>query len=567
MRKSFITSLLVLTCIFNNTEVLSAPKRGSRRASSTKKTTISGTYNNKTKTFTQTNISSNVSTTNTTSSTIACGTPASSDNIIAKRLCANAYSEALGKYCTATTCTSALKVAMSMNFGIPLLKNISVDVNGTSCTADNLDKFCSNFADELVSGLWPLYSAQAVRERKTCNFAKAKFNSAQDCFNYVLSEKNNSGLNNLISTSKQTEIDKGIEERCGKDAIIANYNKISIDEWTSSDEDLFFNNTSNAISDIKGIGSNKKLSSSVATQFANVGVANWNIIGKVGNFLDGTWDLKSSSYPRELTVLVNTFITDGETSCGSSFKTDMQDTTFALVDKQSNLEREVAKKGLLKGLYDYSLNQASVFMGEDWAQQKKNDGIIISVQKALDKGKNDILYTSQNKTINTIINSCSSYTETEFKNQKNTILTKIETALSNIEKHKHIQSVFMNSYKSISEDLTTLKTALKSDVEIPTYSFTEESSKDEIKTAIENIKIIIDKLNKTNYICEDGFKPEIDEENITYSITGYKKPTNWDNINTIKALFKSNAVNLIDENNVNNLSDIKEILTIIKNFK
>lgn len=186
-----------------NTEGFSATRRSAttnrKRVATTTKTNISGTYNTTTGTYTPSNsttITTTSSSTQTQSTNMTCGTPATTDNVIAKRLCASAYSDALDLYCKNTTCTSAIKVAMNMNFGIPLLngqnedkKTVSIDVNGTECKADNLDKFCSNFAEELVSGLWPLYSDQAKRERKTCNFAKAKFNAAQECFTYILSEK------------------------------------------------------------------------------------------------------------------------------------------------------------------------------------------------------------------------------------------------------------------------------------------------------------------------------------------------------------------------------------------
>ena len=511
MRKFFITSIILSSAIITS-QVFSAPKRSlnnKKRAVSVRKNNISGTYNSQTNTYTPSSTNLNIikETPTETSTPTTCGIPASTDDVIAKRLCATAYSKALSKYCNNTSCKSAIKVAMEMNFGIPLLKDISIDVNGTSCSADNLDKFCSNFADELVSALWSLYSDQAIRERKNCNFAKAKFTSAQDCFNYILAEKNNSGLNNFFSTSKQTELDKGIEKRCGKDAIINNYKKITIDDWNESDENLFFNSATNTTSNIVGIGSNKQLSSNVATQFANIGTQNWNITAKIGNFLDGTWDLKTATYPRDLTVLVNTFITEGETTCGTSFKTDMQDTTFSITNKQSNLEREIAKKGILKGLFDYGINQASAIMGEDWAQQQKNDGIVLSIQKALDKGKNDILYTSQEEQLKNILNKCSSYTESEFKQEVDNILANISNALSNIEKHKHIQNAFINSYASIRSNLTILKDAEeKSNIEIPNYSFTEKTSKEDVKTAITNLNNIIEKLKEKTYICKDGFK-------------------------------------------------------------
>lgn len=567
MRKTFKISTILLSCILFNTEVFSAPKRNAtttrKRAVTTTKTNISGTYNTSTSTYTptQTNITFATTNSNATSETsMVCGTPASSDNLIAKRLCANAYSQALDLYCKNTTCTSAIKVAMSLNFGIPLLNGandkkttVSIDVGGTQCYGNNLDKFCSNFAEELVSSLWTLYSAQAIRERKTCNFAKAKFNSAQECFNYILSEKNNAGLNNFFSTTKTTDMDKEIDKICGKQAIIDNYNKISIDSWDENDDTLFFNENTNVVSGKTGIGSNKKLSSSVATQFANVGTANWDISGKVGNFLDLSWDLKTSTYPRELTVLVNSFITDGETSCGSKFRTEMQDTSFEIENKQSNLEREIAKKGLLKGLFDYSLNQASAIIGEERANNIKGKGIVGSIAEAVENAKNKPTYTSQEKNINELLKSCNNKTEEEFKEEIVKILDAINLNKEDITKN----------YTNIIKDLTLIKDSTKNKKDITFPKANDEQ-------LITKLETIITSLKNAEYNCENGFKSKIKEEKLTYKIT-YTTDENakWDAeaINKIKAGFESSILDTYDETNIDNWEEIEEIKAIIDGFK
>ncbi len=589
MRKSFIISIFFLNCILLNTDVFAAPKRtalsNKKRSATTSKTTVSGTYNTATSTYTPANMTVNIATAKSEdSSAMSCGTPASSSNMVAKRLCATAYSDALGTYCNNTKCTSTIKVAMNLNFGLSILNDVSIDVNGTTCNGDNLDKFCSNFAEELVSGLWPLYSDQAKRERKTCNFAKAKFNAAQDCFNYVLSQKNTAGLTGFFSTSKQNDIDKEIEKICGKDAIIENYKKISIDDWDENDNDLFFNEATNTVSNKTAIGANKKLSSSVATQFANVGNANWNISGKVGRFLDLDWDLKTSTYPRELTVLVNSFITDGETSCGSQFRTEMQDTSFAIKNKQSNLEREIAKKGLLKGLFDYSLNQASAIMGDEWADTVKGDGIVGTVKKAAEKRKNKPIYTPQNKKIKELSTSCNQYNEKEFKELINGYLITIKDTLDKIDTGKS----FTVNYPLIKTDLTEIVKQAITDIDMSNYQYTnitDKSSDEEVKEAITDIKQnVVEKLLKSEqkYNCDKGFRVDIDNKEYKFSIDYSKeKEENWDEntISTIKALFENTAVleelKSIIENKteeelkeeIENWESIKPIIDIIKTFQ
>lgn len=589
MRKSFIISIFFLNCILLNTDVFCAPKRTAvsnrKRGATTNKTSLSGTYNTATSTYTPAGVSINTTTAKSNDTTaMSCGTPASSSNMIAKRLCATAYSDALGTYCDSTKCTSAIKVAMNLNFGLSILSDVSIDVNGTSCKGDNLDKFCSNFAEELVAGLWPLYSEQAKRERKTCNFAKAKFNAAQDCFNYILSQKNTAGLTGFFDTSKQNDIDKEVEKICGKDAIIENYNKISIDGWDSNDDSLFFNEATNTVSNKTGIGANKKLSSSVATQFANVGNANWNISGKVGRFLDLDWDLKTSTYPRELTVLVNSFITDGETSCGSGFRTEMQDTSFAINNKQSNLEREIAKKGLLKGLFDYSINQASAIMGDEWADTIKGDGIAGTIQKAVEKRKNKPIYTPQNKKIKELLTTCNQYKEEEFKKIVDGYLTTIKDTLDKIDSGKS----FTVNYPLIKTDLTEIVKQAITDIDMSNYQYTnitDKSSNEDVKEAIKDIKQnVVEKLLNTNqkYNCDKGFKVDIENKEYSFSIDYSKtEEGNWDDstVSDIKALFENTELfdalkSMTDGRNeeeikeeIENWDNIKPIMDIIKGFQ
>lgn len=586
MRKIFITFSFLSTCIMFNTAGFSAPKRSvsatRKRAVTTTKTNVSGTYNTATGTYTPSSttvITTTSSSTQNQSSEMACGKPATTDNVIAKRLCASAYSDALDLYCKNTTCTSAIKVAMNMNFGIPLLngkndeeKTVSINVNGTECKADDLDKFCSNFAEELVSGLWPLYSDQAKRERKTCNFAKAKFNAAQECFTYILSEKNNAGMTGFFDTKKLNDIDKGIEKRCGKQAIIDNYEKISIDSWDSNDDALFFNEKSNAVSGKVGTGANKKLSSSVATQFANIGNANWNISGKVGRFLDLDWDLKTSTYPREIVVLANTFITDGETSCGSKFRTEMQDTSFEIKNKQSNLEREIAKKGLLKGLFDYSINQASAIMGEEWADNVKDEGIVNSIKNAIDKKNNKPVYKSQNKEINELLTSCKDkkYKEDEFKTKLKEFIGKISIALDDILSAKKITVAksYTNNFSLIDTDLKAIADKTKDPkIEITGIpEITETSTDDDVKTAITKIKDILKSLENANYDCK--FKVDIENKKLEYTVNKYT-PINWDDDNiedTLRNQFKNTGIfdeiEKATEENTENWDIIKKLKEI-----
>ena len=311
---------------------------------------------------------------------MSCGVPAVATNAQAKRICALVMADAMKTYCKNYSCQSKLKVELSFNFGLSSLSEISADVNGVNCSGENLSKFCTAFQSELVDGLWDLYSEPNVRERKNCNMALAKYSVAQDCFQYILAEKNQS-VGGIFNSSKISNLDKEIDKRCGKDAIIAKYKLRAIDDLSDDDEKTFFggakmNDDGTLSFDGESYQGKKKLSSTVASLFANVGDNTWNIMGQVGKLADLKLDMKSNTYPRELTVIANTFVTEVENTCGKNIADSMQDTSFELVDNRSALELAVAKKGLLKGAYDMVAN-------DKW----KEKGIIGVVKEKIDESK------------------------------------------------------------------------------------------------------------------------------------------------------------------------------------
>ncbi|MDR2099089.1 MAG: hypothetical protein LBO78_03645, partial [Rickettsiales bacterium] len=161
----------------------------------------------------------------------------------------------------------------------------------------------------------------------------------------------------------------GINGRCGREALLAKYEAIALDPIASEDERLLLKENVNTA------WGAKTLSSDIATKFANVGSGSWNFSGMAGKFLDTKWDFKSSTYPREIVMLVNAFVTEGETACGKSFRADMQETGFNLDSSLSSLEREIQKNGILKGLFDYGVNQIAAVKGEAWAQEMKEGGL------------------------------------------------------------------------------------------------------------------------------------------------------------------------------------------------
>lgn len=445
MKKLKFSFLFLIACITVNTAVFSAPQRRGRSSTISTKN-FRGTLQNN-------NLSmQNTITISSPNDNMICGIAPSTTNNLAKRKCAIAYSEGLKEFCKTYPCTSKIKVELSFSFALPNLTSIATDINGINCNGENLDKFCSPFSSSLLDGLWDLYSEQTIRERKNCNFAKAKYTAAQDCFMYIQAEKNNS-VGNIFNAKKITKLDKGIDEKCGHDAILNKYKNIAIDEWTKEDENKFFKgskiNSDGLIEGTDAYQGKKELSSTVASLFANVGDNTWNYSGQIGKLAELNLDTKSSTYPRELVVIANTFVTEGETACGKNFKADMEDTSFELTDKRSALEKEIAKKGALKGLFDYTIkNTVGVFAGDNAAKDWINKGIGGKIKEAKEEKENkkiqeeikkDIYATKGNnalKELNTLLTTCKSNPE-DYEN----ITTKINNIVKEIEEVLQLTSI------------------------------------------------------------------------------------------------------------------------------
>ena len=376
MKKVFFTWTIFMCCIVFGDTAFSATRKSSRlsktRSASVKN--FSGTLNRSTFTG-AVNSSYKINDNNE----MVCGVAPAVTNKVAYRLCALAMADALKTYCQNYSCQSKLKVGLSFDFGLSALSEVYADVNGVKCSGTKLNTFCLPFQEELLSGLWDLYSESNVRNRKNCNMAKAKYSVAQDCFQYIQSEKNQS-VGGVFDSSKISDLDKGIDAKCGRDAILKKYNLIAIDDLTDTDLNTYLGMAENKGGVVSysssGFQGKKKLSSTVASLFANVGDNTWNISGQIGKLADLKLDMKSNTYPRELVVIANTFITDGENSCGKDFASTMEDTSFKLVDKRSALERAIAEKGLLKGAYDMIAN-------DEW----KEKGIVGKIKESVDKNK------------------------------------------------------------------------------------------------------------------------------------------------------------------------------------
>ena len=506
MRKVFFIWVVFIYCIMFDNTVFSATKKASRfsktRSASVKN--FSGTFDRNN--FTGTTSSSyKVSDTNV----MRCGVAPDVTNNMAKRLCAVAMADALKVYCQNYPCQNKLKVEYTFNFDLPTLTNISAEVNGASCSGKNLNTFCLPFQDELLNGLWDLYSETNVRERKNCNMAMAKYSAAQDCFQYIQAEKNQS-VGGIFDSSKISDLDKGIDEKCGKEAILKKYKTIALDDLDASDMNTYFGMAKSDDGIVsyssEGFQGKKKLSSTVASLFANVGDNSWNVMGQVGKLTDLKLDMKSSTYPRELVVIANTFITEGETACGKDFSSTMEDTSFNLLDKRSALERAIAKKGILKGTFDYVLDNTVGIVSEDKADDIKKKGIVGKVQEAVEKNKEKKatrnVYSNASKD-ETDLKSCSGSVDSITAKVKD-ILKNISVAVAEIEKSgKEYHDTLLQNNPKIVSNLKILLTYDRNNDE--KIEISDEPSLIEIRSVISKLESV-EKFN-----CKDkGFEEKQD---------------------------------------------------------
>ena len=536
MKKTWFTSLFLIVGIFFDTNVSSAPRRSNRskRSATMSKTSVRGTLNSSNSRYTG-QTTSTTGTTISNDSNLTCGTVPSSTNLLAKRKCAIAVSEGLKKYCETYPCKSKVKVQLSFNFELPNLSSITSEISGKNCNGKDLMNFCSPFQEELVENLWDLYSEQQIRERKNCNMAKAKYSAAQDCFMYIQAEKNSSAdgvFKAMFDASKITELDRGIDKKCGRDAIIEKYKTISIDDWSDDDEKTFLSGATINSDGVLDTGSmyqgKKKLSSTIASLFANIGDNSWNYSGQIGKLADLNLNTKSQTYPRELVTIANTFVTEGETACGRDFKVDMEDTTFTLADNRSALEKEISKKGALKGLFDFTVNNTvGVALGTNAAQELKDKGIYGVIKEKSDKKKNVNSELSQME--NDIKTLLASLAPNECK-ADNAQITKdvrsaLQNALSMLEKIPSIKKIkgddLTRAHNNLDKLLNTIaKFKRKPDnkISIPNMGDMNLMASEDI----EKYKNVIAQLNNESleYSCSEFVKVENENVNYTFNYNG-----------------------------------------------
>ncbi len=251
--------------------------------------------------------------------------PAPITDAVAKRTCTNLVVQGLTKFCGDKKCKNATEAYAGL-----------VMPTNTIATSDI---YCANFIEDAVNNLWNSYDSYALNETKNCNIALARSLAAEACYRYVLTMQN----------QKVVISESDLNEFCGKNAVITQYSQLSNGEKITETE----------------AGDN------IATYFAKVGNIGWSNLASYTRLLDGKIDFKTTEFPRDLIMLVNSLTSQGNMMCGEKNYTELKDANIQLIEKTGSLEKRIQEKGLLAGSKDWGVDQIGAFTGENWADKVK----------------------------------------------------------------------------------------------------------------------------------------------------------------------------------------------------
>lgn len=251
--------------------------------------------------------------------------PAPITDAVAKRTCTNLVVQGLTKFCGDKKCKNATEAYAGL-----------VMPTNTIATSDI---YCANFIEDAVNNLWNSYDSYALNETKNCNIALARSLAAEACYRYVLTMQN--------QKIRISEAD--LNEFCGKDAVITQYSQLSNGEKIIETE----------------VGDN------IATYFANVGKIGVSNLASYTRLLDLKIDFKTTEFPRDLIMLVNSLTSQGNMMCGEKNYTELKDANIQLIEKTGSLEKRIQEKGLAAGFKDWTVDQIGAFTGENWTEKAK----------------------------------------------------------------------------------------------------------------------------------------------------------------------------------------------------
>lgn len=258
----------------------------------------------------------------------------------AERECTNLVVQALKKQCSGgKKCKNATETYAILQFDdLNLASSSTVSIPSTY-----RETYCANFLETAVNKLWNSYDSVANLNEENCNVALARSLAAEACYRELLADKNT-----------ETKSTRGTDA-CSTAEVKKYYTQLT--------------GETNAPSSATG--------DDLQSIFSKVGKMSWkNITARIGRFADLNFSSNTDEYPRELVQLVNSLKSQGNVMCGPDRYTELYDTNFALSQTTSSIEKAVQEKGILKGTFDWGLDQAGIILGEDRIDNIKQNGIL-----------------------------------------------------------------------------------------------------------------------------------------------------------------------------------------------
>jgi hypothetical protein len=102
-------------------------------------------------------------------------------------------------------------------------------------------------------------------------------------------------------------------------------------------------------------------------------------VADIGNLIGNYMDLKitdrTSSWENDIKNIVNTEIAKVPMHCGQEYATQMHEMNMN-IDERSNFAKRIDEQGIAKAVQTWSLDQASVVLGENKVDKLKRQGIV-----------------------------------------------------------------------------------------------------------------------------------------------------------------------------------------------
>ncbi len=221
--------------------------------------------------------------------------------------------------------------------------NIKVYIEGI---AYEYDKICYMFTEELTKAISEDYAIIGPNS-PNCKLKKAIAEASNECFQIVLST--GKAFNAIDS------LEKTLQNTCGAIGIRSKWVKLYGDEDTSG---IIF-------------------PTKIPEAYINAGkLTAANGIELTGNLLDGKITDRSNTWERDITMLLNSHLKEVGLACGQEYAISEHNTNIQLSNEKSSLQNAIDTYGSIKGSQIWTMNQASVIIGENKTNELIRNGIL-----------------------------------------------------------------------------------------------------------------------------------------------------------------------------------------------